>query len=135
MKNLLSVIAVVAGLAFAAATIPQANAQARLFGTPGTATATAGAATLDKQTGTVTSEALTTAAGANYTLTLTNARVTAASVVFASVANGTNTTVEPIVTRVTPAAGSVVIIVRNVHASAALNGTIKISFAVIAGQS
>lgn len=44
-----------------------------------TATATAGAATLNKAAGKVTTEALTTAAGANYTLTITNSTVAAAT--------------------------------------------------------
>ena len=51
--------------------------------------------------------------------------------VFASVALGTATTGMPVVTTVTPAAGSVAIVVQNVHASAALNGTLKISFMVL----
>lgn len=93
-----------------------------------TATAVAGAATLAKGSGVVTSEALTTAAGATYTLTLTDTQIAAADQVFASVALGTATTGTPAVTTVKPAAGSVVIIVQNVHASAALNGTIKIAF-------
>ena len=93
-----------------------------------TATATAGAATLNKPAGVITSEALTTAAGAVYTLTITNSAIAAADQVFASVAYGTSTTGSPAITRVTPAAGSVVILVQNVHASAALNGTIKVSF-------
>ena len=96
-----------------------------------TATATAGAATLSKQAGTVTSETLTTAAGSEYILTLTNTFVAAASVVLASVQNGSNTTAGAYVTSVTPAAGSVVIKVKNGHASAALDGTIKIAFLVI----
>lgn len=96
-----------------------------------TATATAGAATLSKCSGKITSEDLTTAAGASYTLTLTNTRIAAADTVFASVGYGTSTTGTPCVTRVTPAAGSVVIIVQNVHASAALNGTIVISFLAV----
>ena len=95
-----------------------------------TATATAGAATLAKMAGVITSEALTTIAGATYTLTLTNTDVAAADQVFASVQLGTATTGMPTVTTVTPAAGSVVIIVQNIHASAALNGAIKISFLV-----
>lgn len=95
-----------------------------------TAAATAGAATLSKDSGKITSEALTTAAGATYTLTLTNTAIAAADMVFASVALGTATTGMPVITRVTPAAGSVVIIVQNIHASAALNGTIVISFMV-----
>jgi hypothetical protein len=96
----------------------------------GTVTAAAGAATLDKIAGKVTSEAITTAAGADYTLTLTNATIAAADLVFVSVANGTNTTEGIAVNRVQPAAGSVVIKIRNTHASSALNGTIVISYEV-----
>jgi hypothetical protein len=98
-----------------------------------TATAASGAVTLNSTYGTITSEALTTAAAAVYTLTFTNAAITATSVVFASVGNGTNTTVGPSLAGVTPVAGSVTIVVRNTHASSALNGTIKIAFAVFPG--
>lgn len=94
-----------------------------------TASATAGAATLNKNAGVITSEALTTAAGATYTLTLTNSTIAAADQVFASVQLGTATTGMPVITTVKPGAGSVVIVVQNIHASAALNGTIKVSFA------
>ena len=96
-----------------------------------TATATGGAATLSKNSGVITSEALTTAAGATYTLTLTNTTIAATDQVFASVMYGTATAGMPVVTRVTPGSGSVVIIVQNIHASAALDGTIKISFLVV----
>ncbi len=96
-----------------------------------TATATAGAATLNKQAGVITSEALTTAAGAVYTLTLTNSVIGATDQVFASVSYGTATAGSPVVTRVTPGSGSVVILVQNIHASAALDGTIKIAFFVL----
>lgn len=96
-----------------------------------TATATAGAATLSKQHGVVTSEALTTAAGSDYTLTLTNTKVSTSSIVLVSLDNGTNTTAGIYVRLVTPGSGSVVIIVRNAHASSALNGTIKIVFCVL----
>jgi hypothetical protein len=96
------------------------------------ATAAAGAATLNAQVGVITSEALTTAAGADYTLTLTNTRVDAGCVPFFSVANGTNSAGgpclahSPVVTE-----DQVVVKVRNSHASAALNGTIKINFLLI----
>lgn len=97
-----------------------------------TATATTGAATLDKTSGKITSEALTTAQNAFYTLTLTNSEIAAADMVFASVANGTNTQGTPMVEKITPAAGSVVIRICNKHASAeALNGTIVVSFFVL----
>ncbi len=96
----------------------------------GTATAAAGAATLNAQTGTITSEAITTAAGAAYTLTLTNSFVTAGSVVLVNIKNGSNSQGIPTPGRVTEADGSVVVIVNNLHASQAFNGTIKIGFSV-----
>lgn len=97
-----------------------------------TATASSGAATLNKTSGVITSEALTTAQNAFYTLTLTNSEIAAADIVFASVANGTNTQGTPMIEKITPAAGSVVIRVCNKHASAeALNGTIVVSFFVV----
>lgn len=96
-----------------------------------TATAVAGAATLNQPVGRITSEALTTAAAADYTLTLTNSFVTAASKVFVQVGNGTNTTAPAYAHAVALAAGSVVIKVRNGHATAALNGTITVDFLVV----
>lgn len=96
-----------------------------------TATATAGAATLNKMSGVITSESLSTAAGSTYTLTLTNSDIAATDMVFASVAMGTSTTGMPAITTVKPGAGSVVIVVQNIASAAALNGTIKIAFAVL----
>lgn len=100
---------------------------------PSAATATSGAATLNQGTGRVTSESLTTAAGATYTLTLTNSVIDAsgAAMVFAKVKLGTATTGVPAITTVTEGNGQVVIIVQNIHASAALNGTIIIDYVVV----
>ena len=99
---------------------------------PKTATAVAGAATLNKLAGVVTSEPLSTAAGAVYVLTLTDARVAAADQVFASVANGTNTAGGPHIGRVQPGAGIVTIEVRNASSAAtAFNGTVAVSFMVL----
>ena len=92
--------------------------------------AVSGAATLNKASGQITTEALTTAAAAEYTLTITNSMVSATDLVMASVQNGTNTTGAPVLRTVTPSAGSLAIVVRNDHASAALNGTLKISFVI-----
>jgi hypothetical protein len=107
-------------------------AEVAIGGATGSAKAAAsGAVTLNNATaGVITSETLSTAAAAIYTLTLTSNLILAGSVVFASVALGTSTTGDPIITQVAPAAGSVVIKVKNDHASAALNGTIKIGFAI-----
>lgn len=100
------------------------------LGDSGTATATAGAATLNKQLGVITTESLTTAGGAAYTLTLTNSAVSATSRVFASVCNGTNTVANYHVETVTEASGSVAIVIRNNTAATPLNGTLKIKFVV-----
>lgn len=97
----------------------------------GTASATAGAATCNAQHGIITSEALTTAAGADYTLTLTNNFIGTGSNVIAQAANGTNSTSFVLAHGILPAAGSCTIKVRNMHASAALNGTVKIRFLVL----
>lgn len=102
-----------------------------------TATATSNAATLNAAgttptaCGIVTTESLTTAAAATYTLTLTNNMIAATDMVFASVQYGSSTTGTPAIATVAPGAGSVVIIVQNIHASAALNGTLKISYILI----
>lgn len=92
-----------------------------------TAAATAGAATLNGLGGKITSEALTTAAAAIYTLTLTNSQVLSTDRVMVSVANGTNTGGVPAVARVQPANGSVVIVIQNIGATV-FNGTIVVSF-------
>lgn len=112
------------------ATTPAAATVAPIYVDNGTksATATAGAATLNKNAGTITSESLTTAAAGTYTLTITNSTILATDQVMASVQFGTSTTGQPDIYTVTPAAGSLVIVVGNSAASAAFNGTIKISF-------
>lgn len=96
-----------------------------------TASATAGAATLSKPIGTITSEALTTAAAATYTLTLTNTLIAATSNVQVTLVNGTNSAGLPVLSTCTPGAGSMVCIVSNLHASAALNGTLKFNFEIV----
>lgn len=100
-------------------------------GSTKTASATSGAATLNSPSGVITSEALTTAAAATYTLTLTNTCIAAADIVLVTMGNGTNSAGAPVVTTVTPAAGSVVVVVKNVHVSAALNGTLTFAYAIV----
>lgn len=91
-------------------------------------TAVAGAATLNNRFGIITSEALTTAAAATYTLTLTNNQVDAGDIVLASVQYGTSTTGTPNVATVTVTQGQIKIVVQNIHASVAVNGTLVISY-------
>lgn len=93
--------------------------------------AVAGAVTLSSTLGKITTEALTTAAGALYTLTVTDDQVAAADIIMVSIANGTNTQGIPILSRVTPAAGSFVVTIENNNIAAqALNGTLVVSFEV-----
>jgi hypothetical protein len=95
-----------------------------------TATAVSGAATLNKSAGIITSEAITTAAGADYTLTLTNSDIASGDSVFASVYLST-TGGTPTVAAVTPSAGQVIIVVQNIHATVAFGGAIKIPFMIL----
>lgn len=96
----------------------------------GTATASAGAATLNDYVGKVTTEALTTAAAAEYTLTLTNSTIAAGDIVFASV-DALASTGTPAIGGCTVTAGQVIITVSNVHASAAFDDPIQINFMVV----
>lgn len=93
-----------------------------------TQTSTVHAATSNTFSGRVITEALTTAAGATYTFTLTNSLVTlAGSPVLVDIRSGTNTVAGMVPTSVTNAAGSVVFVFTNTG-SAALNGTMVISW-------
>lgn len=93
-------------------------------------TSTVHAATSNTNDVLVTTEALTTAVAATYTFTLTDSLVTLAGApVLVQVHDGTNTTPGLVVTSVTNAAGSVVVVLTN-NGSAALNGTILLAFHV-----
>lgn len=94
------------------------------------ATGASGAVTLNAEYGVITTESLSTAAGSDVSYTLTNSEITTASVIQAEVQGGTNTTVPAYVHKVTPAAGSATVLIRNGHASAALNGTLIWSFII-----
>lgn len=105
---------------------------AGIFQTIVAATAAAGAVTTQAWAGKVTSEALTTAQNAIYTLTITNEKIKATSLVFVTLSNGTNTQGTPMLGTVVPADGSVVIKVINKHATAeAFNGTVVVGYTVI----
>jgi hypothetical protein len=92
-----------------------------------TGTAVTNAVTVTGRFAKITTEALTTAAGATYTLTVTDTAIAATDLTMVSVGQGTSSAGMPTVARVEPAAGSLVIIIQNIHASAALNGTLLIN--------
>jgi len=96
----------------------------------GTATATAGAATLNALKGKITSEALTTAAAAEYTLTLTNSQIAAGDIILASVDPKTSAG-SPAIGQCKANAGSAVITVTNLHAANAFDAAIQINFVVL----
>lgn len=97
---------------------------AALFGT-----SKAGSVTLNAANGVVTTEALTTAAGARYTLTMLNNTVTADSNVIVTVSNATNAQGAALLQGVTPEAGKVLVDVLNVGAQP-FNGSLQINFLV-----
>jgi hypothetical protein len=99
-------------------------------GDDGVGTSVAGAATVNHTGGTITTEALVTAATADYSFTLTNNVISPGSIVLLSVGNGTNTTVPYYVHSVQVGNGSVTFKIRNAGAGA-LNGTLIIYFACL----
>lgn len=106
------------------------TAKSRLKVTPGTGTASSNAVTVNAAAGVITTEALSTAAGATYTCTLSSSKIEAGDMVFATVdPNGSAGT--PILANVAVSAGQAVIIVKNDHASAALDSAVKIYFFVL----
>jgi hypothetical protein len=99
-----------------------------------TGTTSSSAVTVSDLIGKITTEALTTAQDSKETITWTNTLVAAADLVFVTLANGTNTQGTPVIQTVTPAAGSVTVVIANKHATAqSLNGTLKLSFMVVKG--
>jgi hypothetical protein len=127
---LFSRLAFAAALALASFQLPARAADLSVDGALrlqcGTATGTAGAATLNNKCGKITTESLTTAAAAVFTETITNSAVAAADLCFASVVSaGTGI---PTIAEVAPAAGSLVITVQNLAAAAAFNTTLVISY-------
>ena len=86
--------------------------------------------TINAPSGTITVGSVATAGLASRTVTLTNSLITADSKVFVSLGDygGTGT---PIVQKVTPAAGSVAIVIYNAHASLDLSAAFDLDFFVV----
>lgn len=96
----------------------------------GAVTLSSNAGTLSQLAGKVTTEALTTAAGAAVSLTITNTLVAATDIILVTRNGGTSDEGTPEWT-VTPGSGSFVILLENRHASAAFDGTFIFGFLVI----
>lgn len=111
--------------------VNQMAAGASVLTDKGTATSTAGAATINKQSGVITTEALTTASGSAYSFTLTNSEITTSSIVICTLMGGTNTK-QGLSFTVVPSNGSAAIsILNNDISAAALNGTLIFGFVVL----
>jgi hypothetical protein len=128
MKSLRTIC--VFGLALALATAPLPAGAFNLPFSAAQVTGAAGASTFNQDAGIITTESLSTAAGATYTETVNCNAVTASSLVFVSIANGSNSAGDPSLQLVTPGAAKVTITIVNRHASAAFNGTLKITVLV-----
>lgn len=104
--------------------------EAQLVPTKSTGTSAAGAITLHALAGIITTESLSTAAGATYTLTLTNSFINTSSVVQVT-PDKASSTGTPCLAYVTPGAGSATIVIQNIHSATAFNAAIKIAFNIV----
>jgi len=86
--------------------------------------------TINAPSGTITVGSVATAGLGTRTITLTNSYITASSKVFVSL-GGYGGTGIPLVYQVTPAAGSVAIVIYNAHASVALSAAFDLDFFVV----
>ena len=99
-----------------------------------TSTASSGAATITAKAAVITTESLTTAQNAFYTLTVTATGLVSSGVpILCTIGNGTNTAGTPmLVTCTRTDANTVTISIQNKHASAvALNGTLVVSLWIL----
>lgn len=96
----------------------------------GTGTASSNAVTINRASGIITTEALTTAAGATQAITLTSNKIQAGDAVMAIV-DPASSAGTPVVANVAVSASTAVVLVKNIHASDALNAAIKIYFVVL----
>lgn len=94
-------------------------------------TSASGAITLNCVAFNITTESLTTAAAAEYTLTMTNNRISADSIVLFTVWRWSTTQWTMIAGWATPSAWSTTLVMTNTHASEALNGTLKIKWIIL----
>lgn len=96
----------------------------------GTAVTTGGAAIINKQSGVLTTPSLNTASGSAYSITLTNSKITTASILQCQIQGGTNT-VAGLTVVAGVGVGTATILIQNSGVAAApLNGSVILSFVV-----
>lgn len=106
------------------------GAGATLDADSGVVTLSSNAGTVSKMAGVITTESLTTAAGAAQALTITNTLCASTSIILVTRSGGTSSGGTPIIKAV-PGTGSFVITLDNKHASAAFDGTFVLSFLLV----
>ena len=85
--------------------------------------------TINNGAGIITTAALSNAAGASVSITLTNNRIAAGDMVFGSI-DSNGSTGQPIIANIQVSAGQAIFVIQNIHASVALNAAVKISFLI-----
>lgn len=96
----------------------------------GAVTTTSEAGTLNDLCGIVTTNTLDAVADANEVIVITNSEVAAGDVAFAQIIGGT-TAGSPVILKSVCTASTITITMQNVHASAALDGTVIIAYMVV----
>jgi hypothetical protein len=120
MRN---IFAAIIALALATVSASAFNLPFRVQGVTGAS----GASTLNNDSAIITTESLSTAAGVTYTETFNSNAITATSLVFVSIANGTNSAGIPVLSTVLPGAGKATIVIENNSTTTAFNGTLVIT--------
>lgn len=87
------------------------------------------AVTTNGACGRITTSALTTAAGASYSITWTNSSITASSAIILTHAGGTNTKFVNL--KVVAGSGTATLSINNIDLLAALNGTVLINYVIL----
>lgn len=96
----------------------------------GTGTCSSNAVTISKMAGVITTESLTTAAGASQAITLTNTLVASGDIILVQLVGGTNTR-KTIAVEALAGSGSATITLNNIGPSDAFNGTIILGFLLL----
>lgn len=110
----------------------QTNGIGYVTGAGSTGTEASNTVTVDALCGTITTSSLTTAAAGEYVITVTCSKCAATDVPIVAIkANAGNGTPAAVVTAVS--AGSFVITLTNLHASAAFNSAMTLNYAIFKG--
>lgn len=97
----------------------------------GTWTGAAGAVTVNKNSGVITTESLATAAASNTTYTVTLAGLTSGDVFLCQISDLSNSVGSPAIRKVVVTTNTATLTIANYSATVAFSGTFKILFQVV----